>query len=183
MKVIAGRYKGTTISVKSPIDIRPTTNRIKEWVFQILDDFIVGANFLDLFSGSGNMGIEALSRNCKSAVFIDKSTKKLLEKNLNKFESTNNTKIFKLDVLDFLKRKFHDSFRFDLVYADPPYKYDCYNDLCELVMQSSIIENNALFILETGKNSSNILEVPNLVLVREKNFGDTIIKIFRKEIN
>jgi len=180
MKVIAGRYKGVSINVKSRIKIRPTTQRIKEWIFQIFEPYLPESYFLDLFAGSGNLGIEALSRGCKGAVFVDIFTTNLIRRNLNTVKSDAETKIFKDDVIRFLQRRFKSPFRFKVIAADPPYEYNTFHSFLSAVYQSDFLLPEGFLILESGKHSELCLPDTFYREIREKKFGETIIKIFQR---
>lgn len=182
MRVSAGKYKGRSFSANSKTEIRPTTDRIKEWIFQFADPYIPDEPTLDLFSGSGNLGIEALSRGSSFAVFVDKNTGKLIRSNLESLQTDTPIRVYHEDVLRFLKRKFSNKFRFSLITADPPYTFSSYSEFLTALYQSDLLKPGGLFILESGKHSS--LQIPESFypIARQKLFGETNIHIFERGI-
>ncbi|MFC1729522.1 16S rRNA (guanine(966)-N(2))-methyltransferase RsmD [candidate division KSB1 bacterium] len=182
MRVISGRYKGFLISTKSSIQIRPTTSRIKEWIFQIIGPYLPDSCFLDLFAGSGNLGIEALSRGSKMAVFVDKHTGGLIRRNLNALGPEEKTKVVKEDVIRCLKKHLSGKIRFSVIAADPPYEYDSFSSLLSALYQSQLLIPGGLFILESSRHSSLSLPEEFYSPYREKKFGETVVRIFQRGI-
>ena len=121
MRVITGSARGRRLETLEGEDVRPTTDRIKEAVFSIIQFETEGRNFLDLFAGSGQMGIEALSRGAKSASFVDNAKKSLetVKRNLKATKLENSAKVFAMDFHSFLSM---NSQRFDIAFLDPPYR-------------------------------------------------------------
>ncbi len=173
-RIIAGKCKGLTLLNPSNQSIRPTTDRVKEWIFSVLQD-VTGLDVLDLFCGAGNLGIEALSRGAKSCTFIDNSSDaiELTRKNLVRANLIETAAVKKLNVWHFLKnnkRKFH------LVFADPPYKFTEMNQL--LIQSESIILAGGRFFVESGESIKT--EISPLEFIREKVFGTTVVTILGK---
>ena len=135
MRVIAGNNRGMTLVTPDGIDTRPTTDRIKETLFNMIAFDLPDAYFLDLFSGSGQIGIEALSRGAKEAVFVekDKNAINCIEKNLVKARLTDSSRLYKVDVIAALNQ-LNSHQVFDIIFMDPPY-----NKLIE----KQVIENLA----------------------------------------
>jgi len=181
MRIIAGRYKGASLSAKAGIHVRPTTDRIREWIFQVAGPFLPESRFLDLFAGTGGLGIEALSRGSRRAVFVDAYNACLIRENVQSICPDAQTRIFQEDVLKFLSRYRSGSFRFTIIAADPPYGYNGYSRLFSAVFQSPMLLPGGLFILERGKHSAVHLPEPFFPVIREKRFGDTLITLFQKE--
>ena len=189
MRVSGGRYKGSPVGVKSPapflsgIAIRPTTSKIREWLFQIIDPYLPGSRFLDLFAGSGIVGIEALSRGSKFAAFVDSNSSALIRKNTGFIDEEIQWRIYKDDVLNYLRRRHPARYRYQIIFADPPYDYEQYPQLVKAVEKSPLLEQDGLFILEHSRHSSpatSLQQEVQLSVIREKQFGETKITIFRK---
>ncbi len=144
MRIIAGKHRGTKLSAIEG-DIRPTPDRVKESVFQILSGTLVGARVLDLFAGSGALGIEALSRGASEAVFNDNSPVSLsvLKKNLARCRETG--KIYSLDHIACLKAV---DGKFDLIFCDPPYRYDLAAEILSLVRERELLNEGGLVVYE-----------------------------------
>lgn len=121
MRVITGTAKGRRLETLEGEDVRPTTERIKEAVFSIIQFEIMGHTFLDLFAGSGQMGIEAISRGASSAYFVDASKKSLdvVKKNISSVKFDKEAKVFAMDYRSFLSM---NTVEFDIAFLDPPYK-------------------------------------------------------------
>ena len=180
MKVNAGRYKGTPIKVSSDTAVRPTTGKIREWIFQILESYIPGSRFLDLFAGTGIMGIEAISRGSKFAVFVDNATCALIRENLRNVNQVANTKIINEEVVHFLRRRHSAKFSFHIINADPPYNYDRFSQLLEAISQTRLLVDGGFFVLEHGQHSHIRIPDTFMSVLREKTFGETQVTIFKK---
>lgn len=191
MRVSGGRYKGSLVGVKSPAPntsgkantIRPTTEKIREWIFQIIEPHLPGSGLLDLFAGSGIVGIEALSRGCKFAAFVDSKSSALIRKNTGLFDEEIQYRVYKEDALKYLRRRIPAHYRFQIIFADPPYDYELYPQLLNAVAKSSLLKQDGLFILEHSRHRDTesllVKELP-ISTVREKQFGESKITIFRK---
>ena len=123
MRILAGQYKGKNLSAGNDLSIRPITNRIKEIIFSVLDNFCDNKIVLDLFSGSGSLGLEALSRGARYITFVEKefSSIRVLEKNIKTLSlTTDNVQIIQSDALKFSKKDYRS---FKLILMDPPILY------------------------------------------------------------
>lgn len=173
MRVIAGSFKGLQLKGSSKLNIRPTKDRVKEALFNIIGHKIVGANFLDLFSGYGNIGIEAISRGANSVTFVDnnKLCVKIIKENLSILKQNNPEKNSVLcdDVINILKNIRKYKYRFDIIFMDPPYDTN--------LAEKSLFEVNRYDILNQA--GWIVTEIPS-----RKNISKKInqLKQFRKEI-
>ena len=149
MRVIAGSARSLPLKTIKGDKTRPTTDRIKETIFNILNPYLYGANFLDLFSGSGGIGIEALSRGAKSCVFIDKSREatSIINQNLKFTRLDENATVLTADVADALVMLRRDE-PFDVVYVDPPYGNGVWKEILALLNRLKFIDNNTLIVVE-----------------------------------
>ena len=145
MRVITGSARGRRLETLEGEDVRPTTDRIKEAVFSIIQFETEGRNFLDLFAGSGQMGIEALSRGAKSASFVDNAKKSLetVKRNLKAVRLENSAKVFAMDFHSFLSM---NSQRFDIAFLDPPYRTGVI--IAENPLDEEILSNYGDFVLD-----------------------------------
>ena len=136
MRVITGSARGRRLETLEGEDVRPTTDRVKEAVFSIIQFETEGRVFLDLFAGSGQMGIEALSRGADSAYFVDNSKKSVetVKRNLKTTRLEDRAKVFQMDYRSFLAA---NSKSFDIVFLDPPYKTGALQDSLELVTETA----------------------------------------------
>lgn len=171
MRIISGKKKG--LNLFSPYDykVRPTTDKVKESIFNSLNEINENSVVLDLFSGSGAMGIEFLSRGAKLVYFCDFS-KKSLEitlKNLKKSSFLDNSVILNMDYLDALKYFFEKKIKFDYVFLDPPYDGEFSFRSLDFIFSNDILNFNGIIILETDKD----IDVKNFNVIKEKKYGRT----------
>jgi 16S rRNA (guanine(966)-N(2))-methyltransferase RsmD len=178
LRLIAGKFKGQKIS--TPKNIRPATSFVKEAIFNICQNQIKNSNFLDLFAGSGSIGLEALSRGAKFATFIDKSPSSIryIKKNIKNLGVEKITKVFCLDVKIALK-KLDDIF--DIVSIDPPfiiYKNNpsYINEILNLL--SCLIDKNSLIFLEEPTYSKRVSNTQNLILKKTKRYSSANLLIY-----
>ncbi len=152
MRVIAGKARRMTLRTCEGKDIRPTTDRIKETLFNILQGDIYDSAFLDLFAGSGAIGIEALSRGAKEAVFVDNSKKALecIEDNLKHTKLYDDATILPMDVSHAIQNLSRRGRYFDIVFMDPPYDRDMECPTLESLAGSGIIDEDSIIIIETS---------------------------------
>ncbi len=175
MRVIAGTAGGIRLEVPKN-DIRPTMDRVKAAIFSSLGDRIIGARVLDLFAGTGALGIEALSRGAAEAAFIDhdRSAVEVIERNLKKAGVSG--RVQKRDVFDFLKRRSSGK-KYDIIFADPPYDRAKSGDpFTKLLLASSelagMLDSDGIFVLE--KMPAERLPSATLWnLIRNKTYGAT----------
>ncbi|MDB4508220.1 16S rRNA (guanine(966)-N(2))-methyltransferase RsmD [Akkermansiaceae bacterium] len=179
MRIIAGKAKGHSLRV--PRDVaRPSTDRVRESVFGVLMERLPEAKALDLFAGSGALGLEALSRGAASCVFIEKDRHavKTITDNLKKTRLEGGTVIHR-EVEDYLKTERNS---YDLIFADPPYAdgiSDLVGDLLDLDGWSDWLADGGLLILEKEARGENPL-VHGLKLLREKDYGKSRILIYQR---
>jgi len=154
MRVIAGSARRLLLSTPKGMDTRPTSDQIKETLFNILMPYLYDANFLDLFSGSGGIGIEALSRGSKHAVFVENSKPalKCIEDNLKNTHFTDVASVYPLDVYSALNQ-LEGKEKFDIVFMDPPYNHEYEKIVLERLAHSKIIDEDSLIVIEASKET------------------------------
>jgi 16S rRNA (guanine966-N2)-methyltransferase len=170
MRVIAGTARSLQLETPQGMDTRPTTDRIKETLFNMLQFDLPGCRFLDLFAGSGGIGIEALSRGAKEAVFIDndKNAIDCITHNLAHTHFDTQAVVIKQDVFVALQMLEYKE-GFDIIFMDPPYGYELEKRVLEYLTMSSLISADTLIIFEAALET-DISYLPNLgyALVKEK---------------
>lgn len=175
MRVIAGSAKRLLLKTVNTDDVRPTTDRIKETLFNILNPYLIGSNFLDLFAGSGGIGIEALSRGAAKAVFIEKNrlAVKYIHENLSHTGFDKKGTVLSGDVLSVLKsHRLHDSF--DFIFLDPPYGEELYLPVLRLLKERDLLAEDALVILEcNSRDIEKYSSVEGYSLERIKDYKNT----------
>ncbi len=182
MRIIAGKYKGRQIYSGKDNSIRPTTNRIKEYIFGLLDEAVENAVVLDLFCGSGNLGLEAMSRGAKTVTFVDNSQKSLrvLRRNVNRLKVEEQYSIVKKDALEFLRK---NSQPFDLILCDPPFEWNQYEELLPLAFKPENLSEYGLVVLESERSHEINWESDLFEVLRQKQFDRSLITILcRKNV-
>lgn len=174
MRVISGKYKGKNIKGFENVGTRPTKDRVKESIFGSIQSKIKGSVFLDLFAGTGSIGIEALSNGASKAYFVDngKDILKVLKENTKDIESS---VIVSDDFLSALKNFSLNHISFDIIFIDPPYHLNYLNKALNLIKEYKLLNNNGIVICEYEE------EIPDEIypLLKEKKYGKTYVKIFR----
>ncbi len=185
MRVIAGTAKGLKLFMPDEAVTRPTTERAKEAGFSMIQFDIEGRKILDLFAGSGQMGIEALSRGAEFACFVDSSSHvaKIINSNIEKARLFSQCKIVCSDVIDFL-RSADRSVKFDIVFIDPPYACDMIEKVLGELYKSEIIKDTTVIICENNKKIELKDESVknNYKLLKYKNYGIAHFTFFTPEM-
>ncbi len=176
MRVITGIARGRRLETLEGEDVRPTTDRIKEAVFSIIQFETEGRAFLDLFAGSGQMGIEALSRGAKTAYFVDNSRKSVetVKKNLKTVKLESDAKVFQMDFHSFLSM---NSKRFDIAFIDPPYKTGVLQEALNIIPES--MNETGIIIAENPLDEEILSNYGDFVLDRQYRYGKIKITTFR----
>lgn len=182
MRVIAGDFKGTRIKSVAGRHTRPTSNKIKEAVFQMIGPFFDGGNCLDLFAGSGALGIEALSRGMDYAVFIDKNRQaiKTIDTNIKTLNLELQTKIMKNDSTRVFQTLKSNKSHFDLILIDPPYQLVNYNEIIEQIMAFGLLNKDGLIVCEYDPTIEIKYAHKKLKIIKQANYGTTSIIIYRQ---
>ncbi len=182
MRVIGGSAKGRRLAAPRGRDTRPTTDRVREAVFNILGDAVRDAAVLDLFAGSGALGIEALSRGARSAVFSETGPEALrcLRRNLEDLGFESQSSVIKADSLVYLRKMASESGSFDLIFADPPYTMDTvfYRSLLDMLAGKGILEPRGRLVLEHPARGGELATPPEWIQVVHRRYGDTAVTIF-----
>lgn len=181
MRIIAGSHKGRRLLSPTTSDVRPTSGRVKEAIFSILGDRIGGATVLDLFAGTGAIGIEALSRGATRVIFVEShaTSLKLLQANLIQCRLSEGTEVYPGKVDTFLLHAARHGLTFDVIFADPPYRDDSINRLLPLLGQSAMILPHTAVILEHPTKHRIPPQVGPLNRIRQYRYGDTSLSLFR----
>ena len=173
MRVIAGTARSVPLVSPKGMNTRPTGDQIKETLFNIISGEIPGAVFLDLFSGSGAIGIEALSRGAGEAVLVDKSRAavKCIESNLARTHLEASAKVMLMDVYPAIKELEQRGKCFDIIFMDPPYDMEIEKNVFAALSGSSIAGQDTLIIAEASRKTDfSYLEDMGFTLLREKKY-------------
>lgn len=181
MRVIAGTARGTRLA-RVPAGVRPVSDRAREGLFSSLGDLIEGARVLDLYAGTGALGIEALSRGAAEAVFVDRSPPALaaLRENLARTGLDDRAGVERSDVRRFLEREPGPG-GFDLVFLDPPYeaRQTELDPVLALVDAKPLLREGFTIVLSRGSRSSNSVIPLHWLVARRLSYGDSVVTLFR----
>jgi 16S rRNA (guanine(966)-N(2))-methyltransferase RsmD len=182
MRIIAGSCRGRKLVPPGDNEIRPTSDRVKEAVFSMLGFGIHGSRVLDLFAGTGSLGLEALSRGADFATFVEKSAKsiKVLNENINLLGFGERCEVFPADAMDQIVRLGRDSATFDIIFVDPPYMENLYEKILTSIAEYGIIKNGGLVIVEYPAALNINERYHSLTLIKNKKYGTTRVSIFTK---
>jgi 16S rRNA (guanine966-N2)-methyltransferase len=180
MRVISGLYKGRRLHGPRGLDLRPTGDRLKETVFNILGPGLQGSVFVDAFSGTGSIGIEALSRGAREVVFIESSKEGifLIRRNLELCGIAAGFRLLSQDIFTVLRSLGREGFSADTVYLDPPYDWQPYQDLIETLVAVSIVGLSSRMILEHHRKASVPEEGAGYRLTRRVRQGDSCLSFY-----
>ena len=170
LRIIAGEWRGRKLPVAHIEGLRPTSDRVRETVFNWLAPYVPGAHVLDCFSGSGALSLEALSRGAKSAVMLEKATQasKTLNSNLTLL-SARNGKAINTDSLTWLTQPAQKPF--DIIFLDPPFRKELLTKTCQLLSDNRYVTANSIIYIEAEKELSLAELPPNWHLFKEKTAG------------
>lgn len=173
MRVIAGSARRILLEAPEGLSTRPTTDRTKETLFNILSAELADCSFLDLFAGSGAIGIEALSRGAARAVFVeqDRSALGCIERNLTRTRLAQNAKVLAMDVLGALQYLKADGSAFDIIFMDPPYRMEWTQRLLQLLIDSPVCGEDTLLVAEEALETDfSFAQSLGFEVLREKKY-------------
>lgn len=182
MRIITGKAKGTRLKTLEGESTRPTAERVKEAVFSMIQFDIEGRSVLDLFAGSGQMALEALSRGASEATLVDKSADAvaIIRDNAQKARLAENCTIYRSDYLDFIRR--FSGRQYDIVILDPPYAFKMYAPALRAMLEANMLKPTTLIICESGEDQifdgDSALE-SKFKIEKQSKYSKTFITIFR----
>lgn len=171
LRIVAGIWRSRLLEIADVPGLRPTAERIRETVFNWLTPHLAGARCLDLFAGTGALGLEALSRGAAEVLFIETSplAVRTLQKNIASLQATKAT-VRRADAVTFLRQPVASLF--DIIFLDPPFAGDLHGDLCKLLDESSILAAGALVYIEEDKAKPEVVLPPNWQTLKTRNAGN-----------
>lgn len=180
MRVISGKAKGKVLKTPEGMFTRPTSDRVKEALFSIIQFEIPGAKILDLFAGTGQLGIEALSREAKEVIFVDEREDacRLVRENLKRTNLESSGRVIRSDYLAFLK-KCRD--KFDIIILDPPYAEVFLENSIKMITEIDILQSNGIIVAERPVGKDLPGEFPGYTRSKDYKYGNTLLAFFRKE--
>lgn len=178
MRIISGSRRGHKLLEFSGQDVRPTTDRVKESVFNIIQGFVPDSSVLDMFCGSGALSFEALSRGAAAAVCLDIDTRSIdiIRKNAAALKFEDRCEILNISCFDYISR--HKR-RFDIIFLDPPYNKGYILPALEMIVKSDVLSNDGIIVLESDGTDFHD-EVQGLTIYRQRRYGRTYITVYKK---
>jgi len=180
MRIISGIFKGRKLQAGKDLSIRPTTDRVKEYIFNVLQDFQQNKIVADIFSGSGNLGFEALSRGAKHVTFVEKniSSINVLKKNISTFRLTpSQFNIINKTAEDFAEQKHEE---IELYFLDPPFIFPQIQELIEAISKSTDFQVGNLMVLEHEVSNPILKECDYYTILKQKKMGRSLISFIEK---
>lgn len=181
MRVVAGDRKGMPLKAVAGNTTRPTTDKVKESIFNIIGPFFDGGIAVDLFAGSGGLGIETLSRGAAHALFIEKDSGAYatLRENIKKCRYEDVTEVFRTDAMRAVKALLKRDISIDYLFVDPPYHKKEYYDLVETLVEGGKLSENAIILCEHSREVDLPENYGVYKRIRKELYGSTIISIYR----
>lgn len=180
MRVITGKARGIQLKTPDGMQTRPTADRVKEALFSIINFDVPGAKVLDLFGGTGQLGIEALSRGAESAVFVDarEDSCKIIRENLRRTKLEQQSKVIRSDYLDYLHRCKE---RFDIILLDPPYAEAYLENALKCITEIDILQTDGIIVTERPLGKDLPFEYDGLSRSKDYKYGNTLLTLYRKD--
>lgn len=180
MRVITGKARGVALKTPDGMLTRPTTDRVKEALFSIIQFEIPGAEVLDLFGGTGQLGIEALSRGAKRAVFVDarEDACRLIRENLKRTRLERDANVIRADYMEYLKRCRE---KFQIIFLDPPYAEVFLENAIKTITEIDILQSGGIIIAERPVGKELPWDFPGYTRSKDYKYGKTLLTLYRKD--
>ena len=180
MRVITGKARGVQLKTPEGMLTRPTADRVKEALFSIINFDLPGAAVLDLFGGTGQLGIEALSRGANSAVFVDQREDacKIIRENLRRTKLETQGRVVRSDYLDYLRRTRE---KFDIILLDPPYAEVFLENALKCITEIDILQTGGIIVAERPVEKDLPFEFEGFTRSKDYKYGKTLLTIYRKD--
>ena len=182
MRIIAGINRSRSIKTLEGDNTRPTANKVKEAVFSSIGPYFSEDKImLDLFSGSGSIGLEAISRGMSKVVFNDYNIQayKLIKENINSLNCLQQSIIYNLDYMKLLDKLSNENYQFDIIFLDPPYHINAMQPILAFINDHQLLKVNGIIICESLKNDELDQDYSNIVIYKEKKYGISKITYFK----
>lgn len=178
MRIISGSRRGHKLLEFEGRDVRPTTDRVKEAMFNLIQGFCPGSKCLDMFAGSGALSLEAVSRGAEKAVLLDKDKKSIdiIKKNVQSLDFTDRCEVRNEDCFDYAKRT---SEKFDIIFLDPPYNKGFIEPVLSAIVENELLSEGGIVILESD-NTDFKMDFQGLEILKQRRYGRTYITIYQR---
>lgn len=180
MRVITGKARGIQLKTPDGLKTRPTADRAKEALFSIIQFEIAGARVLDLFGGTGQLGIEALSRGASSVVFVDhgEDACRIIRENLRRTGFSESASVIRSDYLEYLN---HCNDQFGIIFLDPPYAEVFLENALNRITEIDILQSGGIIIAERPFGKELVWDSEKLLRSKDYKYGKTLLTVFRKK--
>jgi 16S rRNA (guanine(966)-N(2))-methyltransferase RsmD len=180
MRVITGKARGVQLKTPEGMLTRPTADRVKEALFSIINFDLPGASVLDLFAGTGQLGIEALSRGANRAVFIDarEDACKIIRENIRRTKFENQASVIRSDYLEYLRRSKE---KFNIILLDPPYAEVFLENALNCIAEIDILQSGGIIVTERPLGKELLCEFEGLTRSKDYKYGNTLLTLYRKD--
>ena len=182
MRIIAGIHRSRTIKTLEGTNTRPTANKVKEAVFNSIGPYFYDDKImLDLFSGSGSVGLEAISRGMGKVIFNDFNLQayKLIKDNIETLKCVDQSIIFNMDYMNVLNKVNNDNYQFDYIFLDPPYHLNAIDIILKFIDDNNLLKENGVIVCESLKKDEFNYDYQNIIKFKDKNYGITKITYFK----
>jgi len=184
MRIIAGKYRGRKIKMPKGKGVRPTQDRVREAIFNVIRESLPGSKVLDLYAGSGAFGIEALSRGASLSIFVDNNINCIsaIRYNLGQLEiGKQNSQVLKKEAVTAISELNNKSTTFDIIFMDPPYHKGLARNTLIKIDSCDILSGRGLVVLEHFAKDDMPERAESLVRFKQKRYGDTVVSYYRKK--
>ncbi|TVX94028.1 16S rRNA (guanine(966)-N(2))-methyltransferase RsmD [Paenibacillus agilis] len=183
MRVISGTARGRSLKAVPGMNTRPTTDKVKEALFSMIGPYFDGGTVLDLFAGTGGLGIEALSRGIDHAVFIDMDPKAIetIKHNVNAARVAEKAEIFRNDAKRALKAMAKRDMKFDLVFMDPPYRMTDADEMLTTMLEQEMLSEHAIIVIEHDSNHTYPEHIGSMTCFRNAKYGEIALSLYKKK--
>lgn len=180
MRVVSGQYKGKLLKAVPGNSTRPTTDKVKEAIFNMIGPYFEGGTCLDLFAGSGGLGIEALSRGLEKAIFVDRDGKAIqtIYDNLKVCNLEGQAEVYRNDFKRALKAIIKRELMFDYIFLDPPYAKQQLQEILEIIDENKLLNEQGLIVCEHSSDVRLPTNNRNLTQIKQETYGIITISIF-----
>lgn len=181
MRIVAGEFKGRKIETPKGYDVRPTTEKVKEALFSMLSDMMEDSVCCDLFSGTGNLGLEAISRGAAECIFCDNSGEsiRLIKRNIEYCKASDRAVVIPGSFEKCLKKMDEGGIRANVFFLDPPYREGLYDRCLELISQLGLLKEGGVIVCEHGRKDVFLEEQHGFRKFKEKNYGSITLSLYR----
>lgn len=183
MRVISGKARGLKLNAPKNDDVRPTTDRVKESLFNMINSYMMESEILDLFAGTGSLGIECLSRGADKCVFVDSSKESIgiIKSNIKKARVEDKSTVLNSDFKSAMKSLSLKNQSFDVIFMDPPYYKNMFSDALSGVDQNNLLKEDGIIVVEHDTKDEFPDSIGRLYKSKDKKYGNTTITFYKME--